>query len=369
MPTYPSDLEPGIGLPGYYLSVNMGDRTLIITRRRRGTPVAPPKQVRLVRLPYPEIAISERTGFARTAAIVLKAFGYLTFFVLSLPFMLLFRPHVVHVHTPMPILHGLFARYVLRRPFFITFHGTDMHSVARWALLRTLVRRANVVCYVSKPMRATLEKVVAGESLLYTPNGVDVEAFAPGDCNRSPSVLMVGSLRWHKGYPVALSAFARFRQSNPDWRLQVVGVGPQRQELEEQTRALSLDGSVSFLGVRSRNEVATLMRQSRLFMLSSVTEGFPKVLLEAAASGTPSVVTDVGSCRELAEQGVGLVVAPSDPEALAGALDTLAREGPLWDELSQRGPSVARDFSWTTTARAVRAAYASQAGSLDPALS
>ncbi len=359
MPTYPSDMEPGIGLPGYYLAVSMEkDATLIITRRRRGNPVSPPHHVRLVRLPYPDVTISHLSGVMRAMSTAAKLFGYLSFWALSLPSMLRFQPDIVHVHTPMPILHGLFARYVLRRPFFITFHGTDIHSMARSRLLRALVRKADMVCYVSEHMRTVLEQSVPAERLLYTPSGVDTRAFGPanGD-DRRATVLMVGSLRWQKAYPDALTAFARFRRRCADWKLMIVGEGPPLRELREQAGALGLDGAVDFVGMKSREEVAVLMRESSLFVLSSVSEGFPKVILEAAASGTPLVVTDVGSCRQVVDEGLGLVVPPGDPVALASAMETLTTDRSQWRKCSERGPVLVRQFSWPSTAKVLRDTY------------
>ena len=254
-------------------------------------------------------------------------------------------------------MHGLFAKYVLGSKLFITFHGTDIRHMPHSPLLRTLVRRADAVCYVSRAMKPIFETAVPAERLLYTPNGVDTGAFPMGDGDRARTVLMVGSLRWQKGYPDALKAFARFRESNPDWRLNIVGWGPQREELGLQIRQLGLEDSVDFMDVAEREQVAKLMRESRLFMLSSVSEGFPKVLLEAAASALPAVATDVGSCREVVEKGAGLVVPPGDPVALADALNTLATDAELWEQCSKRGPAIAKEYSWDSTVEVVSQAY------------
>jgi glycosyltransferase involved in cell wall biosynthesis len=356
-PTYPTDVKPGMGLPEYYMSTHIKDPGLLITRLRRGRPFSLPGNTKLVRLPYPDSAVNNRSGVRGLLPVALKLFGYASFWLLSVPFLIWFRPHITHIHSPMPILHGLFAKYILGSRLFISFHGTDVRHVPRSRLLRALVRRADVVCYVSNAMRPILEDVVPPERLLYTPNGVSVAEFPPGGSERGPSVLMVGSLRWQKGYQDALKAFAKFRRNSPDWSLSIVGIGPERDEMEAQVHRSGLNGSVSFLGVRSRTEVAKLMRESRLFMLSSVSEGFPKVLLEAAASALPMVVTDVGSCREVAEKGAGIAVRPSDPDALASALETLATDEELWRRCARSGPEIAKEYSWESTADVVYQAY------------
>ena len=357
MPYYPNDARLGAGLHGFYLSDLREEPTLIIAKRQKSNPVPPPGSARFVSIRFVDMAISDHSGPTRLIALLIKFLGYAMFSLQSIPLILRFRPDIVHIHTPMPIIHGLFAKYVLGSKLFITFHGTDVRHMPRSRVLRALVRRADAVCYVSRSMRPIFEGAVPAERLLYTPNGVDTGAFPVGDGDRARTVLMVGSLRWQKGYADALNAFALFRSTNPDWRLNIVGWGPQREELELQIRQSGLDGSVDFIDVAERVEVAKLMRESRLFMLSSVSEGFPKVLLETAASALPTVATDVGSCREVVEKGVGLVVPPGDPEALASALNTLATDEKLWEECSRRGPMVAKEYSWESTVEVVYEAY------------
>jgi glycosyltransferase involved in cell wall biosynthesis len=357
MGTYPTDIRPGMGLPEYYMFVHMADPSLGIARLRRDRPLPPPDNVRLLRLPYPDAAISNASGGRRLWALVFKTIGYITFWLLSLPYMIRFRPRIIHIHSPMPMLHGLFGKYVLGAKFFITFHGTDVNHLPRSRILRALVRRADMVCYVSTAMQKAIEDAVPPERLLYTPNGVDTAAFPPGNDDRAQRVLMVGSLRWQKGYPDALAAFAKFKEHRPDWGLDIVGVGPLGEELETLARELNPEGSVRFLGMRSREQVAKLMRESKLFLLSSVSEGFPKVLLEAAASGLPIVTTDVGSCRDLVEDGVGIAVQAGDSEAIATALESMAADEKLWRSSARRGPDVAKEHSWGATAKVLHEAY------------
>jgi len=303
-PTYPTNLKPGMGLPEYYLAKYTAGTTLLITRWRKGYPMPPPSDTKIIRIPYFDVSLSKNTGKFRLFALFIKVMGYMTFFVLSLPFLVAYRPHVIHIHSPMPILHGLFAKYIMGSKLFITFHGTDVKHVPESWLLRKLLVLADMVCYVSNSMAQTLSGAISPERLLYTPNGVDMDMFPKGDGNRSDLVLMVGSLRWQKGYIEALNGFSLFRSKHPGWKLVIVGQGPMRNGLDHEIVKLGLGQNVVFVDTASRQQVAKWMRDCRIFMLSSVTEGFPKVILEAASSGLPMIVTDVGSCRELVEDKI-----------------------------------------------------------------
>jgi glycosyltransferase involved in cell wall biosynthesis len=155
-----------------------------------------------------------------------------------------------------------------------------------------------------------------------------------------------------------------------------VGQGELREELEEQSRRLGLGERVRFLGERPKEEVAELMRGAHLLVLPSLFENLPAVLIEAMASGLPSVASGVGGVPELLDPAVGTMVPPGDPEALAAGIEATladldrfdpqaladrARErygyeavGRIWDEIYESLSSAGTTSSRTTRATASR---------------
>ena len=358
MPTYPTNIDPGIGLPGYYLLTYLKYPTLVITRWRAGKPVNPPSNVKLIRVPYPDVSISNRKGLSLIISVFLKLVGYLIFCAISIFPMLIFRPKIVHIHTPIPIFHGLLARYLLGSKVFVTFHGTDINAFKNHSIVRQLVSRMHRICYVSKPMEETLiQNHIPRKQLLYTPSGVDTENFTPASQDRETIILMVGSLRWQKGYPDALNAFKIFNETHPTWKMYIVGTGPLLKDLILITKELELTQHVNFLGSKSRHEVSKLMQQASIFLLSSVTEGFPKVILEAAASGTPQVVTDVGSCNLVSTNSIGKVVSVGDTIGISNAISDLIDNPQIWREASLNGPKMASTYSWNHTSNIIEQSY------------
>jgi glycosyltransferase involved in cell wall biosynthesis len=107
----------------------------------------------------------------------------------------------------------------------------------------------------------------------------------------------------------------------------LVGDGALRGELESHATALGLAGRVHFLG--DRGDVPELLQGMEVFALSSLTEGYSIALLEACACALPIVATKVGGNGEIVRDGInGLLVAPSDVEALASAMLSLLRDAP-----------------------------------------
>jgi glycosyltransferase involved in cell wall biosynthesis len=136
----------------------------------------------------------------------------------------------------------------------------------------------------------------------------------------APVVGIVAVLRPEKDHETLLRAIRLVREEIPDAQLLVIGDGPQRGPLEALSAELGIAAAVRFAGVRS--DVGRVLGLLDVVTLSSYTvECFPMALLEAMASGVPTVGTAVGGVPEMIDDGTtGYVVPPRDPRALADAL-------------------------------------------------
>jgi len=144
-------------------------------------------------------------------------------------------------------------------------------------------------------------------------------------------LIAMGRFTSEKQFELLLDAFARVSPLHTDWRLTIYGEGPLRGALETQRERLGLVDFVEMPG--HVQDVFGAMQASDLFVLTSRYEGFPNVLCEAMACGLPVISTDCpyGPC-EIIRNGVdGLLVPPSDLEALSAALDKL-----MGDEAERR---------------------------------
>lgn len=150
----------------------------------------------------------------------------------------------------------------------------------------------------------------------------------------------IGSLRWVKGFDLLLSAFARL--SDTSIHLVILGEGPLRVELEEQSRVLGIEQRVHLPGFVKAP--ADIIAQADLFVLSSRWEGFPNVLLEALSTGVPIVAADCdGAPRSMLENGRhGLLVEPENIAALAQGME-MALVAPVGTPECRRAR--AEDFS------------------------
>lgn len=172
----------------------------------------------------------------------------------------------------------------------------------------------------------------------FTPTWVDDEIFfAPNDADRTKVrgeirarlgidvsttlLISVGRLDQQKDPLLLLNALRVALRSRRNLHLALVGDGILRPQVEAACRSAELAGKVSLLGARPPEEIATLLRASDLFVLSSAYEGMPIVVLEALASGLPVVTTDVGEVALTVQNGLnGAIVAERTAQTLGDAI-------------------------------------------------
>ena len=179
------------------------------------------------------------------------------------------------------------------------------------------------------------------------PNPVPVKNFKelkPIWSMSTKKIVAVGRLDKQKGFDVLLNAFSIFARKNPGWTLTIAGEGPERLQLEQIIKNLSLENIVELPG--NIDDVRVLLKECSIFVLSSRYEGFPNVLLEAMASGRPVVSTDCKSGpSEILEHGrSGLLVPPEQPRALADAIEKLASSPDLAEKLRILAHQRVREF-------------------------
>lgn len=159
-----------------------------------------------------------------------------------------------------------------------------------------------------------------------------------------PLVLSVGALTANKGHDVLVRAMAALPQA----QLWIAGEGPERARLTALIGSLALGERVRLLGNRPHAELPALHAAANVFALASASEGLANVWVEALASGTPVVTTDVGGAREVVTAEVGRLVART-PEAFADALGELLAAPPpaAWVKAAVAG------YSWGANAEAL----------------
>jgi glycosyltransferase involved in cell wall biosynthesis len=231
-------------------------------------------------------------------------------------------PVVVTLHTTVsqaiPLRGRLITRLVARLARTFYPWAASVVAVSR-GVADDFARNSGVA---RDRIRVVYNPVITPSVIALTQRTPDHPWFGPG---QPPVILGVGRLTSAKDFPTLIRAFALFRQRRAG-RLMIVGEGEERATLEALIAELGLGDHVALPGFR--DDAPTFMAGADLFVLSSVWEGLPTVLIEALAAGTRVISTDCESGpREILQEGrLGALVPPGDAAALAEAMiDALDR--------------------------------------------
>ena len=253
-----------------------------------------------------------------------------------------------HVHFANRAAHtAMFVKAVSGIPFSMTAHGQDfMSDLGNDELLRELCASAEFVGAETDFSRDLLAaRCPESRSKIFRVyNGIDLSRFprrdmilhVPGRAEARPSkirFLSVGRLVPFKGFDILIDAGAELQKRGIDFACEIIGDGALRAELEERASRQNVRERIRFAGEQSQNYVRSALRDCDVFVLASAPDDrgasdvFPTVIAEAMATGKSVVSTTVAGIPELvANRETGLLVRPRDAQALANAMEQLARD-------------------------------------------
>lgn len=278
---------------------------------------------------------------------------------------------VIHTHWIIPQgMAAILGRALARRPgipILCTSHGGDLFGLQKpWMqrLKRWTVSRCDATTVVSQAMVAPMQALGSRHPPRVIPMGTDLQDhFTPGnktstrrEANR---LIFVGRLVEKKGVHVLLEALALF-DSNERPSLDIVGDGPLRATLEEQTSRLGLTSHVRFLGARPHSDLPEHYRRASIAVFPFVEaadgdqEGFGLVMVEAMGSGCAVVASELPAVRDvLRDNNVGVSVPPATPSALAATLAHLLADPHTRHTIASNGRKHALErFDWSVTTTA-----------------
>mgnify|MGYP006268696791 CR=1 FL=1 len=286
-----------------------------------------------------------------------------------------FQPDIIHAHRVTSYGYiAMRAMKISQAPGIISVWGEDIFSfprrspLHRWFTTRILTAASQILSTSHVMKQETLKYVEPDQDIAVTPFGVDTSRFTPNLARRtsqqSVTVVTVKKLRPRYGVDVLIRAWAEARRevaADIDLRLEIIGEGPQRQELEELADNLGVSSQITFRGRIPHEEVPGALAQADIFAALSVTddESFGVAMVEASAAGLPVVSSRVGGIPEVVKDGeTGILIPPGDTAAAAEAIARLAQDADLRGRLGSAGRNYVLDrYDWTANAAHMGAIY------------
>ena len=272
------------------------------------------------------------------------------------------RVTILQTHGARSNFYGRIAGRLAGVPVIIsTVHNSlkdyEVRPLKRWLymyLLRlTLPLVHRIICVSDSNRRDLIEEcsaVAAKTQTVY--NGVDPSAFSSQPdrqtvrkelgATQGPVLVTIGRLADQKGHRYLLQALPRLLETWPQLCCLFVGEGELRDALHHMAIDLGVEQACRFVGVRA--DIADILAAADLFVLPSLSEGFPFVLLEALAMGCPIVASRVNGIPELIEEGkTGFLVPAREPQALALAIQKLLSDPAAASRMGAAGRTVVRE--------------------------
>lgn len=277
------------------------------------------------------------------------------------------RPDIVHTHNPKPGVYGRIVAGLAGVPVVInTVHGlyatpddSHLRRFAVYAVERLAAAFSDAELVQNPEDLLTLRRLgVPARRLHLLGNGINLDRFSPARVSQEQRVRMrselgakansvvistVGRLVAEKGLRELFAAAKRVRAADQNTLFVVTGpsdISKSDAITPEELQQAQQDG-ILILG--HRDDIESIYGASDVFVLASHREGFPRSAMEAAAMGLPIVATAIRGCRQVVEDGAtGLLVPARDPDALAGAILSLANDPLMREKMGARATLKAR---------------------------
>jgi glycosyltransferase involved in cell wall biosynthesis len=356
-PPYPGGAE----IHAYYVSNNLAENGYYV----HVISVAPKKQVaHHVKSMFNQSLVRLWRRPFKNLAYVLKVF--------SLGYLLRKEFDVIQVHIASnSMIPAFMISKISGKPYVVTCHGSEIRLLRKNAVLRLLQKilllKASHVVAVSKEIRDILIKEygLSSQTITHIPNGYD-EVFIkqllarPSNrvCQKTPSLVFVGSLREVKDPLDLIEAFKIVSDRLTNTHLQIVGDGHLRPAVEKKINSYNLQDRITLHGMVPHQRALEIMASAEIYISTSVDEGLPTSLIEAMALKRAIITTDVGGVPEIIKDGVnGLLTPPRLPKRMARLIEQLLKDSVLAERLGKAAAESVRDFSWNSIAQKYQSIY------------
>lgn len=279
------------------------------------------------------------------------------------------NPDIVHIQTIFLALSGLLIKKFLHKPYVVYGRGSDVYFSWRFKNLisKPILKNADAVIALTEDMKREVQKIYDRE-VFVIPNGIDLERFENLSKEVSRKrlkikeaekiIIFVGGLRPVKGVKYLIEAMKIVMDKNENTSLFIVGDGEERGYLESLVRNLNIERYVTFIGKVPNEDIPEYMVASDVFVLPSLSEGFPVTVVEAMASGLPIVATNVRGLPEIIKSGEkGFLVESKNANEIAEKVLLLLEDDVLRERISKNNREEVKKYSWENVVEKLEGVY------------
>jgi len=283
----------------------------------------------------------------------IRIIGVFSFYVKIFLKIRTIKPDIVQVQSIDIGISAWLIKKILTIPYVVWGRGSDVYQLNRFGRIRSklILKNADAILALTENMRITLKNICNTE-IYIVPNGIDLEEYNGGTLfpdrkTGTKNILFVGTLRLVKGVQYLITSMKKIHEEMPDARLILVGDGEERERLAALSLQLGIQKHVQFIGIVPQEKVKTFMQQADVFVLPSLSEGFPNVIIEAMACGLPIIASRVGGIPDILTNDTnGYLVEAKDTHDMANKIILLLSDDALRKKISDNNRLLVKKYAW-----------------------
>jgi glycosyltransferase involved in cell wall biosynthesis len=296
---------------------------------------------------------------------------FLSGFLHTIYAMFKFKCDLIHIHWVLPTgLIGMVVSGLLRKPYIVTIHGSDLRmALDRPFLLKLFLyvcKKAHHITCVSEVQKKGIERLgINSEKISVFPMCIDENFLKIGKSRKRSldgrpfTILSNRNLLPIYNVSVLIRAIPVVLEEEPDTKFFIAGDGPERDYLEKEAKKLNVNSSIQFLGRIPHEEMLNLLAQTDIYVSTSLHDGTSVSLLEAMGSGAFPIVTDIPANREwITNEENGFLFPMKQERLLAKKIIDAIRNQRLLEKSTTKNLSILGEKAlWPVNIKRVKEVY------------
>jgi len=313
--------------------------------------------------------VDERLYIHRIVSQKIRFLGIISFWIKIFFEIKKINPEIIQVQSILIGIPAVISKKVLKKPYIVWLRGSEIYIpwTFKKPISKVVLENADDLIALTKDMEKAIQRTFAGK-IAVIPNGIDLEEFETLSKEKSRAklhikngkklIIYVGTLRPIKGIKYLIQSMKIVTKYDDKLLLLLVGDGEEKEKLKNLVDELNLSKNIKFVGRIIHERIPEYLIASDIFVLPSLSEGFPLVSLEAMASGLPIVATNVRGLPEIVVDGEnGYLVEPMNPQQIAEKILLLLKNDELRDKISRNNKDKAREYSWVSVVDRLEMVY------------
>lgn len=254
------------------------------------------------------------------------------------------NPDIIHPQAiSLNAFFAMFISKILNKPYIAYAHGSDVYKTSKYFkkyISKPVIKNAKTVVCLTEDMRKEIIKIFPRDVTVIG-NGIEIQDISKYSRdnirmdlnieNCTILIIFVGRLHPIKGISYLLDSIKIVIKELDNIQLLIVGDGEYREYLEEYGKDIGIENNVKFIGSVPHCDVIKYMIASDIFILPSLSEGFPITILEAMSAGLPIIATNVGGIKEiLKSERNGFLVEPKNSQQIAEKIIYILKQDLLY---------------------------------------